>query len=207
MTPDAPAIAVFAKAPVAGEVKTRLVATLGAEGAARLHQVLVERALATALAARLGPVSLWCAPDLSHPFFTRCAERFGVRLRSQQGADLGERMSRAFEQAAAPLVLIGSDCPALDPRDLVSAAEALRTDDAAFVPAEDGGYVLVGLARADARVFANVPWGTAGVMAATRERLREAGLRWRELPELWDVDRPDDYVRLQGAGLALEAAR
>ena len=207
MTPDAPAIAVFAKAPVAGEVKTRLVATLGAEGAARLHQVLVERALATALAARLGPVSLWCAPDLSHPFFTRCAERFGVRLRSQQGADLGERMSRAFEQAAAPLVLIGSDCPALDPRDLVSAAEALRTDDAAFVPAEDGGYVLVGLARADARVFANVPWGTAGVMAATRERLREAGLRWRELPELWDVDRPDDYVRLQGAGLALEAVR
>ena len=207
MTPDAPAIAVFAKAPVAGEVKTRLVATLGAEGAARLHQVLVERALATALAARLGPVTLWCAPETSHPFFLWCAKRFGVELRRQEGSDLGERMHHAFAQAADPLVLIGSDCPAMDARDLVAAAEALRTDDAVFVPAEDGGYVLVGLARADARVFADVPWSTARVMATTRDRLREAGLRWRELPELWDVDRPDDYVRLQGAGLALEAAR
>ena len=207
MTPELPPIAVFAKAPVAGEVKTRLVASLGAEGAARLHQALVERALATALAARLGPVSLWCAPDTSHPFFARCSERHGVELRRQQGADLGERMHHAFEQAAGPLVLIGSDCPALDPRDLRAAADALRAEDAVFVPAEDGGYVLVGLVRPDARVFADVPWGTARVMACTRDRLRDAGLRWRELPQLWDVDRPDDYVRLQGAGLALEAMR
>ena len=207
MTTDAPAIAVFAKAPVAGEVKTRLMATLGPKGAARLHQALVERALATALAARLGPVALWCAPETSHPFFLWCAKRFGVELRRQQGCDLGERMHHAFEQAAGPLLLIGSDCPALGPSDLVAAAETLRHDDAVFVPAEDGGYVLVGLSRADARVFANVPWSTARVMACTRERLRDAGLRWRELPELWDVDRPDDYVRLQGAGLALETAR
>ena len=78
--PDPPGIAVFAKAPVPGEVKTRLVATLGAEGAARLHERLVERALATALAARLGPVTLWCAPDQSHAFFRQCAARHGVEL-------------------------------------------------------------------------------------------------------------------------------
>jgi len=146
--PELPGIAVFAKAPVAGEVKTRLAATLGDEGAARLHERLVERALATALEARLGPVTLWCSPDESHPFFQGCARRDAVPLRRQVGADLGERMHHAFEATPGPLLLIGSDCPALAPRDLHAAAEALRTRDAVFIPAEDGGYVLVGLARA-----------------------------------------------------------
>ena len=205
--PEAPAIAVFAKAPVAGEVKTRLVATLGAQGAAHLHERLVERALATAFAARLGDVALWCAPDTSHSFFERCATRFGVALRRQRGADLGARMHDAFASSAGPLLLIGSDCPALTPRDLQASAEALRTNDAVFVPAEDGGYVLAGLARPDQRLFSNIPWGTAAVMARTRERLSAAAIRWRELPALWDVDRPEDYARLQEAGLALEAAQ
>ena len=200
--PEAPGVAVFAKAPVAGEVKTRLVAKLGPDGAARLHERLVERALATALAARLGDVALWCAPDTSHPFFEQCAARFGVALRRQRGADLGARMHDAFASSTGSLVLIGSDCPALTPRDLQAGAEALRTHDAVFVPAEDGGYVLVGLARPDQRLFSNIPWSTAAVMARTRERLSAAAVRWRELPTLWDVDRPEDYARLQGAGLA-----
>jgi rSAM/selenodomain-associated transferase 1 len=205
--PEGPPVAVFAKAPVAGEVKTRLVATLGADGAARLHEELVERALSTALAARLGSVELWCAPDTSHPFFERCAKRFGVALRRQRGADLGARMHDAFASSPGPRLLIGSDCPALTPRDLQAGGEALRTHDAVFVPAEDGGYVLVGLARPDQRLFSNIPWSTAAVMARTRERLSAAAIRWRELPALWDVDRPEDYARLQGAGLAPEAAR
>ena len=205
--PELPGIAVFAKAPVAGEVKTRLAATLGDEGAARLHERLAERALATALEARLGPVTLWCSPDESHPFFQRCARRDAVALRRQAGANLGERMHHAFEATPGPLLLIGSDCPALAPRDLHAAAEALRTRDAVFIPAEDGGYVLVGLARPDARVFADVPWGTAGVMARTRERLAAAAIPWHELGELWDVDRPEDYARMQSAGLAPEAVR
>jgi rSAM/selenodomain-associated transferase 1 len=203
--PELPGIAVFAKAPVPGEVKTRLAATLGEVGAARLHQRLVERALATALQARLGAVTLWCAPDESHPFFQERARIDAVALRRQEGVDLGERMHRAFEAAQGPLLLIGSDCPALVPRDLQSAAAALGNDDAVFIPAEDGGYVLVGLARPDARVFAEVPWGTARVMARTRERLAAAAISWRELGALWDVDRPEDYARLQGAGLLREA--
>jgi rSAM/selenodomain-associated transferase 1 len=202
--PDATGIAVFAKAPVPGEVKTRLAPALGAEGAARLHERLVEHAIATAVEARLGPVTLWCAPDGSHPFFQRCAQRHGVALRCQEGRDLGERMHRAFVASPAPMLLVGSDCPALGAGELRVAAEALRTHDAVFVPAEDGGYVLVGLARPDARLFEGFPWGTESVMARTRERLHDSGLRWHERPTLWDVDRPDDYVRLQRAGLALQ---
>ena len=194
------AIAVFAKAPVAGGVKTRLAAVLGTEGAARLHERLVERALATAIAARLGPVELWCAPDASHPFFAQCAARFGVELRLQEGADLGERMHHAFDVALErhrALLLVGSDCPALEPRDLAAAAHALDTHDAVLIPAEDGGYVLVGLARSDASLFEGVAWGTAAVMEETRARLVAAGLRWATLPALWDVDRVEDYARLQ----------
>ena len=208
MTPDGTrpeaAVAVFARAPVPGEVKTRLAGVLGADAAASLHAGLVRHALATAVHARLGPVSLWCTPDASHSFFARCAAEFGVGLEEQRGADLGERMARAFERAAAPLLVIGADCPALTPGHLAQAAAALRETDAVFVPAEDGGYVLVGLARPAAGIFDGIPWGTAGVMARTRERLQGARMRWIELDALWDVDRPDDYARLQREGLLAE---
>src|SRR5437868_3801239 len=114
VTNDGPCpVAIFARAPVAGAAKTRLISRLGAEGAAALHARLVERALSQALAAGLGEVTLWCAPDASHPFFADCAARFGVRLRAQRGADLGARMLHAFEVAQGPLILIGSDCPML----------------------------------------------------------------------------------------------
>ena len=200
-------VAIFAKAPVAGEVKTRLIPLLGAEGAARLHAALVRRALATAVQARIGAVELWCAPDASHPFFAQCAAEFGASLHRQEGADLGARMAHAFEHAFAggrSLVLIGSDCPALQPPDLRAAAKALADHDAVLAPAEDGGYVLVGLARRLA-IFEDIAWGGADVMARTQARLDAAGARWRQLPTLWDVDRPEDYARLQGTQLTADA--
>jgi uncharacterized protein len=199
-------VAVFAKAPVAGAVKTRLVPLLGAEGAAQLHAGLVERALSTATAARLGEVELWCAPDASDPFFIECAARFGVALREQGEGDLGRRMAAAFRRGHAmgrAQIVIGGDCPALMPADLRAAAEALATHAAVITPAEDGGYVLIGLARPLAGIFDGIAWGSAGVMATTRARLDAAGARWKALPVLWDVDRPEDYARLKGAGLAV----
>jgi len=205
--PPEAAIAVFAKAPVPGAVKTRLAGVLGADAAASLHAGLVRHALSTAVRARTGPVSLWCAPDAAHPFFARCAREFGARLEAQHGEDLGARMRHAFEPAwrgAARLLVIGADCPALTAAHLEAAARALREKDAVFVPAEDGGYVLVGLARPLPGVFDDIPWGTAAVMARTRERLRAAGASWTELPPLWDVDRPEDYARLQREGLLAE---
>ena len=193
----------FAKAPVAGAVKTRLVPMLGAEGAARLHEALAIHALSTAAQAKPSSLTLWCAPDAAHPFFSHCAARFGCELRLQRGADLGERMAHAFA-ASAPLVVIGTDCPALRASHLARAWEALATHDAAIAPAEDGGYVLIALARPEPSLFLDMAWGDDGVLERTRERIAAAGLRCAQLETLWDVDRPDDYHRLEASGIALE---
>lgn len=176
-------VIVFARTPRAGRVKTRLIPLLGEQGAARLHARLLRRALRTAREARLGAVELWTAE------------------RRQRGADLGERMLHAFAHClrrADRVVLIGSDCPVLRPRDLRQAARWLAGGaDAVFAPAEDGGYALVALRRVSPRLFDGVEWGGAQVMAQTRERLASLGWRWRELPEMWDVDRPQDVARLR----------
>ena len=197
----------FAKAPVAGEVKTRLAPLLGPEGAAALHSGLVRHALSAAVQSRVGSVELWCTPDESHSFFARCAQDFGVALRRQEGADLGERMRRAFDAALAagsPLIVIGSDCPTLREPDLQSAAHALLTHDAVIAPAEDGGYVLVGLAKPAPALFDGVAWGTSAVLSQTRARIAAEALRCKELGTFWDVDRPEDYARLQREGLLRE---
>lgn len=111
--------------------------------------------------------------------------------------------SRLCRQREA--LVIGTDCPALTAAELRVAARALlEGNDAVFVPAEDGGYVLVGLRHALASLFYGVPWGSDRVMDHTRERLRRAGLRWRELPPSWDVDRPEDFDRLCASGLMPE---
>jgi uncharacterized protein len=205
--PEAARIAVFAKAPVPGAVKTRLAAILGDEGAARLHAELARHALTTAVEAGAGPVELWCAPDENHVFFQQCAREFGVPLKRQRGADLGERMRHASDDAYAddwPIVIIGSDCPALTASHLRLAAHALRAQDVVLVPAEDGGYVLIALSKPVPGLFDGVAWGGDEVMEQTRARLAKAGAQWVELPALWDVDRPADYERLEREGLLSE---
>jgi uncharacterized protein len=190
-------IAVFARAPVAGEAKTRLIPHLGAEGAAALHAALVRKALTSAVEAKLGEVTLWCAPDASHPFFASCRAEFRIGLAAQPPGDIGQRMLAAFEAWRGPLLLIGSDCPMLAPDHLRLCAAELRSGlDAVFLPAEDGGYALIGLHRPLPRLFAGIEWGTERVMEETRARLRAAALTWSEPATLWDVDRPEDVARL-----------
>ena len=195
-------VAVFAKAPVAGGVKTRLVPPLAADEAAALHQWLVRRALRTALRSGARAVSLWCAPSCAHPFFSACERDFGVTLHDQSGPGLGERMASAFAALIrdVPVLLIGSDCPALTETDLQDAAVALATNAVVLQPAEDGGYVLVGQRRYHPEMFTGIDWGDASVMHATRQRLSESGIAWLEMPVLWDVDRPEDYHRLRMLG-------
>jgi rSAM/selenodomain-associated transferase 1 len=195
-------IIVFAKAPRAGEVKTRLIPALGPEGAATLHRRLIEHALAIATAVRDGTVELCCAPDASDRFFASCVAAYGIALTEQGPGDLGERMYRAMTRAlaAAPrgAILIGTDCPALVPAHLVGALTALdEGEDAVLAPAEDGGYVLIALRRADPTLFEDIAWGSAKVMHRTTERLDCLGWRWRRLETLWDVDRPEDLRRLR----------
>ncbi len=193
-------IAVFARAPEPGKVKTRLIPALGAEGAAALHRRLVRHSLRAAQEAELGPVELWCAPDARHAFFLECARDFGASLHSQGDGDLGERMRRAVEAAlsrAARVILVGSDIPALSSRYVRDAERALRDNhDAVIGPAEDGGYVLIGLARSDAELFRGIPWGGPEVLKETRLRIAALGWRGLELPALWDADRPEDLERL-----------
>jgi rSAM/selenodomain-associated transferase 1 len=192
-----PGIAVFARAPVAGEAKTRLIPLLGAERAAALHAALVRKTLASAVAAKLGEVTLWCSPDRSHAFFESCRSDFKVRLATQVPGDLGERMLGAFSAESRPLLLAGSDCPPLSASHFRRCAAALRRGlDAVFLPAEDGGYVLIGLQRPLPNLFPGIEWGTDRVMEETRVRLRAAALRWSEPAILWDVDRPEDVARL-----------
>ena len=196
------AIAVLAKAPLPGFAKTRLIPALGAEGAALLQARLVEHSVATACAARSGPVTLWGAPDESHPLFQAIGARLGVTLARQDAGDLGERMLATVAAADMPVLVIGTDCPALTSDHLRTAADILRSGaDAAIIPAEDGGYALIGL-RAPARtLFSEMRWSVPSVMEETRRRLRDLGMRWQEPVTLWDLDLPEDIERLREIGL------
>jgi rSAM/selenodomain-associated transferase 1 len=198
-TADA-AILVFARAPIPGQAKTRLIPRLGKWRAARLQARLTLRALRTALAARCGVVELHAAPQRGNDFFLWCGNKFAVRLETQKGRDLGERMHRAIAAGLRrhrAVIVIGTDCPALAPRDLRRAARWLRGGcDAVLAPAEDGGYGLIGMRRPLAAAFSGVDWGSPSVYAQTLERFAHAGFRWRALRTIWDVDRPEDLQRL-----------
>jgi hypothetical protein len=195
-------IAVFARAPIAGHAKTRLIPRLGAAGAAALQRELTERALARACAVPGGRVVLWTTAD--DESMTRAARSAGAILRSQHGADLGERMAHAFEQTLGdgrPMLLIGTDCPAQTTDDLRLAVDALRTAEAVVQPAEDGGYVLIGMTRFRAELFDAIPWGSGSVLATTRARAAASGIRLAELPMSWDIDRPADLERAVALGV------
>lgn len=181
-------IIVFAKAPLPGAAKTRLIPALGAWGAARLHERLTRHAVRTALAAGCGRVEVH--GTRRHSFF----DRLGLPFRLQRGHDLGERMHRALARNPGA-ILIGTDCPELTVADLRRAARLLQAGyEAVLAPAEDGGYALIALRRVAPETFRNIAWGTSTVFDETVKRLR--GYRWRALRTVWDVDRPEDLPRL-----------
>lgn len=194
------ALLVFARAPRPGRTKTRLIPALGARGATRLHQRMVEHAVREATASGLGPVVLLGAPNCRHGFFVTLRDRHGCVLQSQSGGDLGARMHAALREALASsesAILIGSDCPLLGAADLLAANASLNAGaDVVLAPAVDGGYVLIGMREAHAAAFADIAWGTGTVMAQTRVQLSAAGLEWRELPERSDVDEVGDLRHL-----------
>ena len=199
-------VIVFARAPLPGRVKTRLVPRLGEWGAARLQARLTRQTLRTALTARCGALELHGTPRARHPFFLKCREDFKLRLQEQRGRDLGERMYRALVAALrrySAALLIGTDCPVLRPQDLRRATRLLRGGcNVVLSPAEDGGYALIGARRVSWRLFDGITWGEGVVYAQTAERLRALNYRWRALRPVWDVDRPVDLDRLRSLRLA-----
>jgi rSAM/selenodomain-associated transferase 1 len=190
---------IFAKAPVPGEVKTRLIPAIGELSAAMLHSALTERAIENAQS--LGaPVELACAPDIQHAFFEQCAEDFGVMLNAQGEGDLGSRMLRALQRALkshGKVLLAGADAPALGKKEWKAAEAALDAHDIVLIPADDGGYVLIGARKVHAQMFDGIEWGSAKVLAQQRTALAKSGLLHAELAPSWDVDRPEDLARLK----------
>jgi rSAM/selenodomain-associated transferase 1 len=205
------ALAVLAKAPIPGYAKVRLVPLLGPQGAAELHAVLLERTLRIAGSAGFDPVAVWCAPDRRHPSFEALRAGPPLELRDQPQGDLGARMLAAFELhlgAGQPVVLIGTDCPELGPDHLRAARAALASGaDVALLPAADGGYAAIGLARVDRTLFDGVRWGSSEVLEETRRRIRRLGWTAHELSPLRDVDRPEDVEWLLASGLLGEDER
>lgn len=196
--PDA-RILIFAKAPEPGQVKTRLIPAIGPHGAADLHAGLLADTVSRLAESPLAPVELWCAPEPVSDPFPALAAHYGLELHRQVGADLGERMGHAAAEAllrGSPVVLIGTDCPGLDGVYIERALMAIKGRDAVLGPAEDGGYVLLGLKQAAPELFHDMPWGSNQVAAVTRGRMEALGWAWAELPVLWDLDRPEDLARL-----------
>lgn len=195
------ALIVFAKAPVAGLAKTRLIPALGPDGAARLAERLLTHTLQQALALSVDHLELCVSPTDQHPAFERARNAAPGRLHiTQQGdGDLGERMHRAFSRVLyshARVLLIGTDAPSLNATFLGQAMQALDSYPAVFVPALDGGYALVGLTRPAPELFHAMTWSTPQVMDDTRTRAQRIGLPWFELPPVADIDEPADLVHL-----------
>lgn len=193
--PDA-CIALFARVPVPGQVKTRLIPALGVEGACRLHERLLARILDVLQQQTLCAAELWLDAPGSHPLVDSC----GLPQHRQQGEDLGVRMAHAIEatlQRYHRVIIIGTDTPTLDARYLEQALQALgQTHDVVLGPAFDGGYVLIGVAGKPVPVFEAVEWGTDRVMQQTLARIASAGLRCHLLDPQPDVDRPEDLQYL-----------
>jgi rSAM/selenodomain-associated transferase 1 len=190
--------AILAKAPIPGAVKTRLIPTIGAHAAAVLQERLTERAIATALAADVGPVTLWCSPDATHSTFLKLVMQQRIILKRQPEGDLGARMLAATAAGNGPVLVIGTDCPALTELHMRGAANALlEGNEVIIIPAEDGGYVLIGTRTPQPAIFSGIAWGTNTVLAETRARIIEQRLALMEQPPLWDVDTEADLARLE----------
>ncbi len=188
-------IIIFAKAPVPGRVKTRLIPALGEEGAALLARRMLLSTIAEALAARVGPVELCADPDPRHTAWDDLLSGHALDLSLQGAGDLGDRLSRAAERTLStgtPVILIGTDCPALDRRRLVKVSLQLRHSDAMIHPARDGGYVALGLNRYDRSLFTGIAWSTAAVAGQTIERIQSLGWSLTLGATLRDIDVPAD---------------
>ncbi|MGH7207274.1 MAG: TIGR04282 family arsenosugar biosynthesis glycosyltransferase [Nitrospiraceae bacterium] len=204
LTPHA-ALIIFAKAPIPGQVKTRLCPPLTLDEAASLHGSFVLDALERSQeAGRHGAVTvdrfLACAPPADHVFFKIMEERQRVRLLHQTGDDLGARMDHAFKEVFALgyqcAILVGTDMPSLPASCYGQAVKLLSDHDLVLGPSLDGGYYLIGLKRPTPDLFIGIPWSTDQVFSLTRTKAEVLGLKSALLPTCRDVDTIDDLLAL-----------
>ena len=201
MTFEDTVILLFAKAPVEGQVNTRLIPDIGKQAATQLQHELIEQRLSILTGSSLAAVELHCLPNTSHQCFLEAEQSYPLTLLNQVGDDLGERMCNALTVALQKYrfcILLGTDAPALDAEAIAMAIAHLRAGDpVVFVPAEDGGYVLLGLSEVHRFLFEGISWGSENVMQQSRHALVANGVDYRELDTCWDIDRVEDYQRYQ----------
>jgi uncharacterized protein len=196
------AVVVFARAPVAGRVKSRLAAAIGADAAAALYAAFLDDTCAlVSAAAGEGAPSGWrlvlaVDGDVGHPAVCALAARDGFERVAQGDGDLGARLDAAIARYAGggAVVIVGSDAPTLPRARLGDAFAALADADVVLGPAADGGYYLIGARRAVPEIFRDMPWGTARVLAETRARLPGCAV----LAPHYDIDERADLARLAG---------
>ena len=199
------ALVIFAKAPIPGEVKTRLCPPLTPDEAATLHggfvlDMLERTTLAVATLHLPFHRYLACAPSSALVFFQIMEERQGVKLIDQVGDDLGARMQHAFEtmfeKGYHRVCIVGTDVPSLPLDHYTQALALLETNDLVLGPALDGGYYLIGLTRAAPDLFTEIPWSTDRVLALTQEKATTLGLKTALLSQWRDVDTIEDLHAL-----------
>lgn len=176
-----PALAVVAKAPVAGRSKTRLCPPCTPAQAAELAQAALADTL-DAVAATPGARPFVVLDGAPGPWLPP-----GVEVVAQRGEGLGQRLANAFADLGAPALVIGMDTPQVTLGLLARALCALE-DGAVIGGAPDGGYWAIGLREPDARVFDGVPMSAPHTGRAQRARLRALAIPFAELPPLRDVD-------------------
>ena len=204
-SPHAAALVIFAKAPIPGQVKTRLCPPLTPDEAATLHGSFVidmlERTKVAVAKLKL-PFDryLACAPSSTLVFFQIMEERQGVKLIDQMGDDLGARMSQAFATMFARgysrVLIVGTDVPSLPLDHYKQALTLLESHDLVLGPALDGGYYLIGLKRAAPDLFVGIPWSTEQVLGMTQEKATKLGLKTALIAPWRDVDTIEDVQAL-----------
>lgn len=189
---------IFAKAPVAGKVKTRLIPDYSPDQANIIHQQLLEYTVAGLNRLDGVDIQLHCSPDQHHNFFKYLKSQYNITLCDQVAGDLGEKMSTALFNALLDYkkaVLIGADIPAIDKKYIQWAFTKLDRNETVLGPAEDGGYVLVGLTKPQPSMFDGIEWGVGDVLQQTIDRMAP------DIPllldTLWDVDRAEDVERFK----------
>ena len=180
-------LSIFARLPVPGTAKTRLIPALGEEGAARLYARLLSQTVAAARESGLAFELRVTGGEIAA--FHRL---FGddIAVVDQGGGDLGAKMARV----QAPALLIGSDCPGVTAPLLVAAARALEERRVVLGPANDGGYYLIGFREPVPFLFEDMEWSTPQVLPETLRRLAARGWGPAILPELADIDTPEDLA-------------
>ena len=189
---------IFCRVPRPGEVKTRLVPVLGADGAALLYDAFLRDCVAATRASGT-PVALAITPREARSWFSRAFP--GLPLQVQEGADLGERLRRCFREVHAQghreVIIMGSDCPTWPPHERRLTFEALRHAPVALGPDRDGGLHALGvLPGTDLTWLDGVSWSEPSVLAELCDRLHRLGLPWATTTSWFDVDSPADLALL-----------